>query len=269
MQPPIETVEITELGAGILIVAQRHGDRLPKILSHNGRLYNRFMDQLFLPCSTEDLSIAQIKVINRFREARFASDPQFILNLSVKRRVAAALLSISAKSIVEVGCGRFPITQYLRPVSQYLCVEIDDQAITENCRLGIDCQPLESFESAESLVLFDAFVALFVFQFHVSDELVTALRKHIRGGGIGIFNLHDVTPELRNRRIDAFQRSGWTASTFHDVHPRLLKNEFVVLSDPETPQRLKRIGTLQSVLLSVDANRHLPFELPGGDFPVV
>ena len=65
--------------------------------------------------STNELMVVcPIKVINRFREVTFRSDAQFGLNLSVKNRVVAALTALDCRSIIEVGCGQFPITGLAR-----------------------------------------------------------------------------------------------------------------------------------------------------------
>src|SRR5258705_13045115 len=104
-------MELVELGSKILAVTSACGS-LPRSIDQGGHHYQRFMDRLFLPCSTESLSLEQINVINRFRESCFDSDAQFLLNQSVKRRIGTALDAIGCLSVVEIGCGRFPIKPF-------------------------------------------------------------------------------------------------------------------------------------------------------------
>lgn len=186
---------------------------------------------VFLPCNTENLTIEQIKVINRFREVTFRSDSQFTLNLSVKQRVAAALKAIHCRSILEVGCGQFPIAGFVPGIERYTGIEVDDVAISGNRALGIDCVAYETLISDTSRKDFDAFVSLFVLQFDVAPALIAALHERTHSRGIGIVNLYAVDSGLRDKRIRLFENNGFDVTSVSDVHPRMRKNEFLILCE--------------------------------------
>ena len=247
-------MEILELGAGVLLASASDHERIAESLSHRGHSYRRFMDRLFLPCSTEELSIDQIKVVNRFREATFQSDAQFNLNVSVKRRVGAALDVLGCRSILEIGCGKFPIIDFVSGAERYTCVEVDDEAISTNRATCIDCISLESLISDSTRSNFDVFVSLFVFQFNVAPALTEILHKRSCNHGIGIVNLHGVEPALRAKRIQMLIESGFYVTTIPDAHPGLRKNEFLILSKaPGHQQDHGRIECIRQALLAVTA----------------
>ena len=245
-------MDIFELGNGIIVASSADHETIPESLQHGGLNYRRFMDRLFLPCRTEDLNVDQIKIINRFREVTFRSDEQFGLNLSVKDRVAAALATLDCRSIIEVGCGQFPITSLVPGTQRYTGIEVDDVAISGNCALGIDCITFEALISDESRSNFDAFVSLFVFQFNVTPALVGALHERTNSRGIGIVNLYAVEPALRAKRIESFERSGFDVTSVADVHPRLRKNEFLILSKRPVSEQddRERVESIRKALLT-------------------
>jgi hypothetical protein len=244
-------MDIFELGLGILVVSSSDHESIPERLQHGGLGYKRFMDRLFLPCGTEDLNVDQIKVINRFREVTFRSDAQFSLNLSVKNRVATALTAIDCRSIIEIGCGQFPITNLVPTTTRYAAIEIDEVAISGNRAVGIDCVSFETLISDFIRMDFDAFVSLFVFQFNVTPALTAALHERTHSGGMGIVNLYAVEPELRGKRIAMFESSGFNVTSVLDIHPQLRRNEFLVLSKRTVEQERDRIEAIRKALAAI------------------
>src|SRR5439155_17308748 len=57
----------------------------PNRLSILGKEYYRFMDVLYIPCTTDLLTSQQIFTINRFRETRMHEDQQFQYNQEIKQ----------------------------------------------------------------------------------------------------------------------------------------------------------------------------------------
>lgn len=70
--------------------------------------YERFLDVLWLPRPLHELDPHQIEIINRYRE-RNISEAQFIAAKRSRIAICRALRLDGTKSVLEIGCGKFPI----------------------------------------------------------------------------------------------------------------------------------------------------------------
>ena len=112
----------------------------------------RFLDVLWLPCPLGRLTGEQIATINRFREDRLLSDAQFTHAKRSRHALVALLSAIKARSVLEIGCGKFPITNDIE-LDCYRGIEIDEIAINHCRKLNIDVGSLENFIGIDNIKL--------------------------------------------------------------------------------------------------------------------
>lgn len=171
---------LRHLGGGIY--AQSMQDHsVPERLIESG--YVRFLDYVWLPSPLETLSKAQIAILNRFREDNILSDPQFNHRAVVREAVIDVLRTAECKNLMEIGCGKFPLSADLS-VEAYLGVEIDEEAIGAGNVVDPDNVKLNSVQG-----MFDVCVALFVFHFSVPDRELDLVARCLRNDGCIIFNM--------------------------------------------------------------------------------
>jgi SAM-dependent methyltransferase len=196
----------------------------PKRLSIQGKEYLRFMDLLYIPCSTDLLTPQQIVTINRFREARLHGDVQFQYHRQITRLFSRALDATGPHNILEIGPGKFP----LRPqgTNEYLGCDLDAEALDELNRLHLRaCFPEELLHAAKP-ASYSVCIGAFVFQFNVGEDLLRELPRLLRDDGIIVFNVLSKDVAIRTRA--AAQLSKFKLATFMvDLKPVFAKNDII------------------------------------------
>jgi hypothetical protein len=178
----MEKDQPVDLGGDILFYAGSN----PEILASLGDR-GRFLDVLWLPTSLDCLNSLQINVISRFREKRLAEDPQFQQAAKVRSALAQVLVSRNVRSILEIGCGKFPICNDVS-VAFYRGIEIDRASI-HHCRCaGLDVIQIAHLRNDDQL-RFDVALSLYTFHFYIDDRLIDYVDTHLRHSGVLIFNL--------------------------------------------------------------------------------
>ena len=202
------TATYAELGGSILLRSDPDG---PAILEVDGVVRSRFMDRLYLPTATDCLSVEQIQVINRFREAEIGAGPGFAYRERLRDLVKAVVSAVGEGGLLEIGCGKFPLSAEV-PLKVYHGIEIDDEAIEFNRARGILCSRDVAVESA-ILQECDLCVALFAFHFHVSDATLDLMTSGLSAQALIIFNVVSKRPQIRTRvALDLLARGLWVAA---------------------------------------------------------
>ncbi len=184
-------MEPEDIGLGII---RYTGSDLDTIESLNVA-GQRFLDVLWLPAPLAELSAGQISVISRFREATIGNDAQFASAKRARQAYIATLKAISASSVLEIGCGKFPISIDIS-LSNYAGIEIDIEAIEWCNSNGINTKTLSDFRNRNAVeTRFDAIIACYVFHFAISDELIAEIKRVSESGAIMIFNI--IADEVR------------------------------------------------------------------------
>ena len=145
---------------------------------------HRFLNELWLPCPLNELSEEQIFVINRHRERVILEEEQYAFAARARNALAAVASSISAQSVMEVGCGKFPI----EVEAEYLGVDIDVEAISALVDRGIAaCHP----DALGTNVTFtaDLVVSAYAMHFPISDESIAKLGRSTTTDAIFCFNM--------------------------------------------------------------------------------
>lgn len=145
----------------------------------------RFLDELWLPCSLSELSEEQIFVINRHRESAIGADTRYETAQRSRARLANLANATNGEFVVEIGCGKFPIGL---PTDSYLGVDIDPEAIRLMRSKGYSvCLPSELSESCPKGV--GTIVSSFAMHFKVEESLLDNLSSLSKPNGIIAFSL--------------------------------------------------------------------------------
>lgn len=197
-----------DIGNGIYKSAAAIADKEIEI---DGHVYFRFLDYLWLPNPTHLLTAEQIISINRFREERYKNDAQFGYHQRYCDLISKFIHRAEHASILEVGCGRFPIARHMKRKLKYTCIDLDQDCIAANNREGFQSYKLDEFLCVEREQQYQLFVAMFVFQFAIAPELVEAIGKATPNGD-GLFNIPTKVQDLRRKRLNSFRDIGFTVT---------------------------------------------------------
>ena len=175
-------IELVELGSDIILYEGGESAVLAELKDRH-----RFMNVLWLPCSPNRLSMDQILVVNRFRESRFDHDAQFSHANRSRGALIELLSTFKFQSVLEIGCGKFPIANDLS-IASYRGIDIDCEAIKHCRRLGLDVGTIEDFAGVDKSE-FEVAVSLYALHFSVSHKLVSYICRCLASSACLVFNL--------------------------------------------------------------------------------
>ncbi len=215
-----------ELGHGIYMFEgdPEKGDSGPYI----------FLDKILLPCSLPELTVDQIKVINRYRESIEDQDGRSGRAAGSREMFLYLVEELRPRNFLEIGGGKFPIVPISREGS-YRGVEIDDDAIAEAHRNGLIIHDTASFERLcqfEYRRHFDLIFGSFSFHFGFNEAFVEAICDALTSpGGVIAFNF------ISQDSIDIFSKLSLFCSRNLFVRivkgPDFSKREYLALLSPE------------------------------------
>jgi hypothetical protein len=90
-------------------------------------IHYRFLDRLFIPTTTDELSSDQIELINRFRESNITIDGQFAYREQVRNLFDRCFTKLKYRNALEIGPGKFPLV--CPTFQRYASVDIDHEAL--------------------------------------------------------------------------------------------------------------------------------------------
>lgn len=230
---------LRHLGEGILEATAPIHDRE---LDIDGIRYRRFIDRLFLPALTCDLSPDQICIINRFRNQIIDRDPQFKYNRWVKRVFEEVILSIQPSLVLEIGPGCNPLTARgaVKGGDGYVGCDIDDDAVSALRAGGLSVCAPHDLRRKLQFKKPDVIVGCFSFQFRMEDDMLSDLERVSRSDSLLLFNVPtghvDVLGAVRSR----FTEMGYVLSLVKMQSYANVNDTFVVAS--------RRAGTQQDAL---------------------
>lgn len=189
------------IGHGILMETMPPCQSAPESVHIEGIQYFRIMNVFLLPCEPWKLQREQIIVINRHRDLLFHEDQQFTLNRQLRQFFTNFIKTVRPRSVVELGCGKHPLSDDLADTYTYRGVDIDPDAVSFNRRNGVSCY--SDAEAVRINEVVDIVVALFVFHFGIPQVLLSHYRKLLSPAGLVAFNLNRVSSTFR-RETEAF-----------------------------------------------------------------
>lgn len=182
----------------------------------------RFLNELWLPCPLSELSQDQILIINRYREGVIFQEQQYSFAKRSRETLAAVASALSARSVIEIGCGKFPI----EVESEYLGIDIDPEAIRSLADRGIAaCHPDDLETTLKSAV--DLVLSSYAMHFAISDSSIANLNRLTTNDAIFCFNLivdDAVAPLVLMARLS----SGWPFCTVVKT-PKMARREFFLV----------------------------------------
>lgn len=219
-------LEPREIGEGI---TQYDGNDT-RVLAALHTEHIRFLNELWLPERLSALSPTQIAVINRFREERMSSDPQYEHARLAREATAALIRERGFQSVLEIGCGKYPVVGEA-PVQKYVGLDIDSQAV-EFCQArGWNVDFLEKLVDRSQEHDFDLCVAIYVFHYHVEEALLDLIESTVCESGILVFNIIlDLTADVLTF-LTRLSRRGFLVEVVK-THGMSSKEFFFVLGRP-------------------------------------
>lgn len=195
-------------------------DPAPRRLTHNGQEWTRFMDRLFIPGSTFDLSPSQVQ---RVCEARLAGRGAF--DASFHRDVQSVLCDELVRAanlggtVLDFGAGDGRGYESLVNAGFWRVVQVDASlaALQENRsgeRVCVNSRGPLPFASG----LFAAVQALFVMHFDIPWEMRAELARVLSIDGCLVANVYGTHVQ---RHRSAMVRAGFRLSSSRPVAERL------------------------------------------------
>ena len=191
----------------------------------NGRAYFRFMDFIYVPTETEELTPDQVAVVNTLRH-RYRRRISLTSNEYVRKIFRSVANEFRPNELLEVGAGFSPLVP---PdfAARYLCVDINPAVIPTLRGRGYDAAV---FGVEDDLPLVsgsvDLTVAVFVFHFGLSYHQIEELARTLRPDGFFMGNVYRRSAQSRLALREQFARAGLTVTTVLDDQAMCKEHEF-------------------------------------------
>jgi SAM-dependent methyltransferase len=194
---PATTVQLLHYSHGVYFSESLDPD-LPVELEINGRRHQRFLDYIYIPGETEDLTGDQILAVNELRQRLLESPSAREVNGRVREIFIKAIEVANPRSLLEVGPGINPIFSSPPGDTLYWLTDISDEVIAANRARGLTC----FFFNPEGVIpipngSIDIIVAIFVLQFHFTLEQLMELARVMKIGGVMVANVYRRSDESR------------------------------------------------------------------------
>jgi hypothetical protein len=217
-QPRGSPSGLTHIGNDIWFSASKNSART---LTISKKPHYRFLDNLYIPDKTTELSAEQIVTINRFRERTISSDPQYAYRDVIRDLFCNVLSDLRCSNVIELGPGRFPLP--LRNIRTYSALEIDPVAIHHLKAEGINV-----FDCRISPNHFDVCVGVFVFHFNVGWRTLKLLGDSMTADGVFVFNVVTSMADVRIHAFSKLSRLGFSGICI-DLLPVYTKNDAIFI----------------------------------------
>lgn len=213
----------------------------------DGIVRHRFMDRLYLPAPTNKLEVEAIVAINRWREHELSLH-EFPHRNRVRRVALAAIKASAPTCLLEIGCGKFPLSDD-HAFGRYYGLEIDGEAIRDNERRGIRTFSHPS-EIGEVLPEIDTVAALFTLQFKLSVETIDCIR-HLSPSTVMFMNVPTRDERLVTSRIDMLRSLDLTVTVITLPHTEV--NDVLLISGgPASAPRMESMTAAASRQVAVE-----------------
>ena len=178
-----------------------------------------FLDKLILPCRVSKLTPEQILIVNRYRESLAESAGEEGRAFGSRRMFFEIIRRFPFRSILEFGCGNFPISP-AQANNSYACIEFDPVALENLQAKGFVVYQPHQFSAlcaSGQLGQFDALVASFSMHFRLSEDLVSDMVARLSPAGLMAFNV------IAEDGLDILSKLGVISR--HGLKLRILKAE--------------------------------------------
>lgn len=188
----------------------------------------RFMDVISVPQPTEELSVRQIREVNRLRRTLLddTASPELLTNQRIKRAIASAAGNVGVKTVLDWGCGYHCLRPFIDPGVEFVGVDIDPDVVAHNRAAGIDCRHPSEFAKGQPDQAFDAILSVFVFHFKLPANHIDTMVRLIGQDGFILANVYRRSAESRQKLRGAFLDRGVEVRTTPDPTESAAGNEF-------------------------------------------
>jgi len=181
-------VKLVHAGDSIYFVAD--ASLGPKRYEIDGRTYERFMDFIYLPAPTEELTVAQTVIVNTLRH-RYRRRVEWSLNTYVRGLLCRINDQLAPASVIELGVGFNPLYNSFALQFEYLCLDLDELAVTAARGRGLRA---DLFRDESKLSMpdnaVDAILAAYVLHFALSANQLDELARVLSPEGYLIGNVY-------------------------------------------------------------------------------
>lgn len=194
-----------------------------------GKVYERFMDQIYVPAALDELDASQIQVLNRLRRDLMRDDNARRTNTAVKRMFAELVDAFDPGRMVEWGCGYESLASYTR-AKEFLATDIDPEVVSYQASRGIQCVSRDILVKSAEPRTIDLIAAVFVFHFNISHADIGCMFDLLDPNGVIVANVYKRSAPARERLAKAFISHDFVVSR-HDDPKRLCSNhEYWIIS---------------------------------------
>ncbi|MFN8290253.1 MAG: methyltransferase domain-containing protein [Chitinophagaceae bacterium] len=204
---------------------------LPKTVLIREKEYYRFLDFIFIPAGTLNLSKEQVIIINSIRSKYLEQHPQFQKNSEVRKYFLELIKQLKPKTILEFGPDSNPLlSEPQDSIEKIFLVDFDHNSISYLKKSGIEAI---HFDGSVSLKIPDNFVefifSIFVFHFEVSSSQIKELYRVLAEDGILIANVYKLLSEERKTVMQRMIDSGFKIKVTADNNQVCDNHEFWLL----------------------------------------
>lgn len=207
----------------------------PQKIKINGKVYTRFLDFIYMPCETFELTREQCIAVNNVRNMYYETHGSMSINKAVKRRISMivnALCGNAKKTLLDYGCGYQTLRSQLDVNITYIGADIN-LAVIQNNR---EKDPKASYVIVDENQLpfkdksIDVLVSVFVFHFNISLLQLSELYRILSDDGVMIFNLYLLPQKQRKNLFLQLEKIGFVYHRELDSEQLCKNHEYCVLA---------------------------------------
>ena len=178
---------------------------LPLEIEMDGLRYQRFLDYIYIPSETEELSNDQILAVNELRHRLLLAPGARAINERTRGVFGRAVEIASPRSLLEIGPGTNPLFRSAPKGVQYWLADMSRDVIDANRSYGLPCF---YFNQSNGIPLADSavemIIAIFVLQFNLTSEQIAELARIMAPSGVMVGNVYRRSEESRERLLEMF-----------------------------------------------------------------
>ena len=207
----------------------------PPRLVHGGRVLERFMDHIYVPGATENLTPAQIRVVNALRRELVESGDVDPANHEVKRAFASIVGDLGADSVLDWGCGYHPLKPYLpERVTRFVGVDLDPDVVAARRAAGDETYTCDHVAEV-ALAPFDVGFSVFVWHFDLPFGHLLSIKRLLRSEGLFVANVYRRDSASRAALANRLAHAGLDLRRVADRRGLCRDHEYWLVQHPGAP----------------------------------
>ncbi len=221
----------------------------PKSLTIDGKVYTRFLDFIYMPCETHELTNEQCIAVNDIRNIYFETHKDMLINRKVKQHIATLINQLCANNnmtLLEYGCGYQTIHGLLKVNTSYVGTDINHKVVAKNKKTDLTgrffIMDKENIPINNGTI--DFIVSIFVFHFNVTTQQLSQLFNMLSDNGVMVFNLYLLPKNQRQALFLKIEKIGFFYHREMDVDELCQNHEYCILAKSPNALLFKKAVTL-------------------------